>query len=72
MIENFLEIQKEYLRKICLRLYDIFYLPNMEVSASVNCLFAANATSFMPVAGLADVAEYMGRKIIKLVRKEKI
>lgn len=52
-------------------LYYIFYLPDEEFSASVNCLFPANAPSFMPVAGLADVAEYTARKIIELVRKEK-
>ncbi len=51
-------------------LYYIFYLPDEEFSASVNCLFPANATSFMPVAGLADVAEYTARKIIELVRPE--
>lgn len=50
-------------------LYYIFYLPDDEFSASVNCLFPANATSFMPVAGLADVAEYTARKIIELVRE---
>jgi hypothetical protein len=50
-------------------LYYIFYLPDEEFSASVNCLFPANATRFMPVAGLADVAEYAARKIIELVRE---
>ena len=50
-------------------LYYIFYLPDEEFSASANCLFAANATSFMPVAGLADMAEYTARKIIGLVRE---
>ena len=52
-------------------LYYIFYLPDEEFSASVNCLFPANATSFMPVAGLADVAEYTARKIIELLGREK-
>jgi hypothetical protein len=51
-------------------LYYIFYLPDDEFSAFVNCLFPANATSFMPVAGLADVAEYTARKMIELVREE--
>jgi hypothetical protein len=50
-------------------LYYIFYLPDEEFSASVNCLFPANVISFMPVAGLADVAEYTARKVIELVRK---
>lgn len=52
-------------------LYYIFYLPDEEFSAAVNCLFSANAAHVMPVAGLADVAEYTARKIIELVRKEK-
>jgi hypothetical protein len=51
-------------------LYYIFYLPDEEFSACVNCLFPANATSFMPVAGLADVAEYTARKVLQLVEGE--
>jgi len=51
-------------------LYYIFYLPDEEFPAAVTCLFPANATNFLPVAGLADVAEYTARKIIELVRKE--
>lgn len=46
-------------------LYYIFNLPDDEFPASVTCLFSANALSFMPVAGLADVAEYTAKKIIK-------
>ena len=49
-------------------LYYIFYLPGEEFPASVTCLFPANATNLMPVAGLADVAEFTARKIIELVR----
>jgi hypothetical protein len=51
-------------------LYYIFYLPDEEFPAAVACLFPANATNFLPVAGLADVAEYTARKIIDLVKKE--
>ena len=51
-------------------LYYIFYLPDEEFSASVHCLFPANATRFMPVAGLAHVAEYTARRILQLVGGE--
>jgi hypothetical protein len=50
-------------------LYYIFYLADEEFPASVTCLFPANATNLMPVAGLADVAEFTARKIIGLLRK---
>jgi hypothetical protein len=52
-------------------LYYIFYLPDEEFPASVTCLFPSNATHFLPVAGLADVAEYTAKKIIELVTEEK-
>jgi hypothetical protein len=48
-------------------LYYVFYLPDEEFPASVICLFAANAESFMPVDGLADVAEHTAEKIIELI-----
>ncbi len=48
-------------------LYYIFHLPDEEFPASVTCLFAANALSFMPLDGLADVAEYTGKRIIGLL-----
>jgi hypothetical protein len=48
-------------------LYYIFYLPDEEFPARVTCLFPFNATNFLPVAGLADVAEYTAKKIIELV-----
>ncbi|HEY9074481.1 MAG TPA: DUF3786 domain-containing protein [Desulfobaccales bacterium] len=48
-------------------LYYIFHLPDEEFPASVTCLFAANAPAFMPLDGLADVAEYTGKKINSLV-----
>jgi hypothetical protein len=47
----------------------IFYLPDEEFPASANCLFSANALSYMPVDGLADVAEYTSKGIIQLVSK---
>ncbi len=43
------------------------YLADEEFPASVTCLFAANAELFMPVAGLADVAEYTAKKVIEMV-----
>lgn len=45
-------------------LYYIFHLPDEEFPASVTCLFAEKATDFMPLAGLADVAEYTAKRII--------
>jgi hypothetical protein len=49
-------------------LYYIFYLPDEEFPAAVTCLFAADATSHLSVDGLADVAEYTGKRIISLLR----
>jgi hypothetical protein len=46
----------------------IFYLPDEEFPASVTCLFSQNALSFMPLDGLADVAEYTSKVIIQLIR----
>jgi len=48
-------------------LYYIFYLPDEEFPAVVSCLFPTNAADFLPVAGLADVAEYTARKMVELV-----
>ena len=48
-------------------LYYIFNLPDEEFPASVTCLFPSNAMSFLPVAGLADVAEYTAKKIIEAI-----
>lgn len=50
-------------------LYYIFNLPDEEFPASVTCLFAANANLFMPLDGLADVAEYTGKKLIALLNE---
>jgi hypothetical protein len=44
----------------------ICYLPDDEFPAAVTVLFSANALSFMPLDGLADVAEYTSREIIRL------
>lgn len=52
-------------------LYYVFNLPDEEFPASVTCLFASNADRFLPVAGLADTAEYTAKKIIQLVTELK-
>ncbi|MBW1804341.1 MAG: DUF3786 domain-containing protein [Deltaproteobacteria bacterium] len=46
----------------------IFYLPDEEFPASVTCLFSANARDFMPLDGLADVAEYTSKRIIETIK----
>jgi len=46
----------------------IFYLPDEEFPASATCLFSSNALSFMPLDGLADVAEYTAKALIRLAR----
>lgn len=46
----------------------IFYLPDDEFPASVTCLLSASASSFMPLDGLADVAEYCSQKIIQSIK----
>lgn len=50
-------------------LYYIFYRADDEFPASATCLFSGNALSFMPLDGLADVAEYTSKRIIKLVHE---
>ena len=45
----------------------IFYLPDDEFPASVTCLFSANTRDFMPLDGLADVAEYTSKRIIEIM-----
>jgi hypothetical protein len=44
----------------------VFYLPDEELPASVTCLFSANALSFMPLDGLADVGEYTSRRLAEM------
>jgi len=46
----------------------VFYLADEEFPASVTCLFAANAESFMPLDGLADVGEHAAEMIVELIR----
>jgi len=48
-------------------LHYIAYLADDEFPAAVTILFSANALSFMPLDGLADVAEYTSKEIIHLV-----
>ena len=48
----------------------IFYLPDEDFPASATCLFSANALSFMPLDGLADVAEYTSRALINLRHRQ--
>lgn len=45
----------------------IFYLADDEFPAAAAILFSANALSFMPLDGLADVAEYTSKEMIHLV-----
>ena len=45
----------------------VFYLPDEDFPPSITCLFSSNAPRFMPLDGLADVAEYTTRKIIELL-----
>ena len=45
----------------------IFYLEDEDFPPSAICLFSSNALDFMPLDGLADVAEYTSRKIIRMV-----
>ena len=45
----------------------VFYLQDEDFPASAICLFSSNALFFMPLDGLADVAEYSSRKIVELL-----
>ncbi len=56
------------LPKIALRY--IFYFEDDEFPASVTCLYSNNASSFLPVDVLADLAEYTSKKIIDIIRSE--
>ena len=49
----------------------VFYNSDEEFPASVTCLFGANAEVFLPVDGLADVAEYTATKIIELATSQR-
>lgn len=45
----------------------IFYEGDEEFPPSATCLFSANALSFLPLDGLADVAEHTSREILRRV-----
>lgn len=45
----------------------IFYGADEDFSASVTCLFSANAQRFLPVDGLADLGEYTSRTILGII-----
>jgi len=46
----------------------IFYRQDEDFPASVTCLFSHNASAFLPVDGLADVAEYTSKKLLMSVQ----
>ena len=48
-------------------LYYIFYEADEEFPATANCLFSDNASSFLPVDGLADLGEYSSKRILEIV-----
>ena len=48
----------------------IFYFADEDFPASATCLFSSNALSFMPLDGLADVAEYTSKEIIHLLNQK--
>lgn len=45
----------------------VFYEADEDFSASATCLFANNADAFMPIDGLADVAEYTSKAILEII-----
>ena len=45
----------------------IFYEADDDFPALVTCLFSNNVNQFLPVDGLADVGEYISRKILNLI-----
>ncbi len=47
----------------------VFYLPDEDFPASATCLLSSNASDYMPLDGLADVAEYTSKRIIHLLQK---
>jgi hypothetical protein len=47
----------------------IFYAADEDFPASATCLYSHNAHRFMPVDGLADVAEYTSRTILALLEQ---
>ncbi len=49
---------------------NILYRADDEFPALVTCLFSANAAAMLPLDGLADVAEYTSKEMIRVVSKE--
>ncbi|MEW6668354.1 MAG: DUF3786 domain-containing protein [Thermodesulfobacteriota bacterium] len=47
----------------------VFYMEDEEFPPSAACLFSVNALSFLPMDGLADVAEYTTRTILHLLQE---
>lgn len=54
------------LPKITLRY--IFYHADEDFPAAATCLFSQNALRFIPLDGLADMAEYTSRRILELAQ----
>jgi len=48
----------------------VFYRADDEFPPSVTCLFSANADVMMPLDGLADVAEYTSKEMIRMALNE--
>ena len=49
----------------------IFYEADEDFPAGVTCLYTNNASSFIPIDGLADVGEYTSRTIINLIEPKR-
>jgi hypothetical protein len=45
----------------------LFYEADEDFPASATCLFSANAASYLPVDGLADVGEYTSKTLLSLI-----
>ena len=48
----------------------VFYRADDEFPPTATCLFSANADAMMPLDGLADVAEYTSKEMIRVVLEE--
>ncbi len=49
----------------------VFYLADEDFPAAATCLFSGNASAFMPLDGLADVAEYTSRSLVRVACGER-
>ncbi len=47
----------------------IFYEADEDFPPGATCLYSNNASMFMPMDGLADVGEYMSKRIIEIVKE---